>query len=606
MPRRRVARPLRALTLAFALAAPTLVAVPAGAATTTIEVTASAVEVDLGEPVTVTTTLGGDPGCLAGRSVSLVWARADSAVFTAVAAGVTAAGGSLVLSSAQAHTGRYRAEASASGGCAAATSAEVTVRVRARVDASVILGPGEAGSCVTVIASIQPARPGQIVDLQRRRGGAWSTIEPLTLGPDSRVVTSPCFGYEDVGLVRLRVRWTAQDPLNATGTSTVLTFEILGAPWMLAIDDAIGPRSVSVAIGEEGALLYARDGAAPRTPASNTKLLLSMAMLDAFGPDLRIRTSAAATGVNGAGTVDDLWIIGHGDPGVSKATLGSLAEAIADAGVTRVRGRVIGSTGYFRRDWDAPGWNEIARDYVNRPTALTFDGNDAGAPERRAADVLTARLEGLGVRVGGTPGSGMAPTSLDTIAFVRSRPLRTLLARMLRPSDNFAAEVLGKRLGVEAAGVPGTIAKGASAIEDYADGHGADVAIHDSSGLSYANRVTAEGLVRLLWVAEDAPWLEDLRAALPTGGQGTLEHRLPGVPVRAKTGSLAEISALSGWVFSDGMGAWVEFSILSSGMAKSTAASIEDEIVRILVEELGQPAPAARSISLAASSTAGT
>jgi D-alanyl-D-alanine carboxypeptidase/D-alanyl-D-alanine-endopeptidase (penicillin-binding protein 4) len=118
--------------------------------------------------------------------------------------------------------------------------------------------------------------------------------------------------------------------------------------------------------------------------------------------------------------------------------------------------------------------------------------------------------------------------------------------------------------------------------------------------------VTAEGLVRLLWVAEDAPWLEDLRGALPTGGQGTLEHRLHGVPVRAKTGSLSEVSALCGWVFSDGLDGWVGFSILSSGMAKSSAAAIEDEIVRILAQELGQPAPAARSISLAASSTAGT
>jgi hypothetical protein len=42
-------------------------------------------------------------------------------------------------------------------------------------------------------------------------------------------------------------------------------------------------------------------------------------------------------------------------------------------------------------------------------------------------------------------------------------------------------------------------------------------------------------------------------------------------------------------VLSDGTGTWVEFSILSSGMAKATASSIEDEIVRIVAEQLGEP-----------------
>jgi D-alanyl-D-alanine carboxypeptidase/D-alanyl-D-alanine-endopeptidase (penicillin-binding protein 4) len=242
----------------------------------------------------------------------------------------------------------------------------------------------------------------------------------------------------------------------------------------------------------------------------------------------------------------------------------------------------MGSTGYFGRDWDATGWNEAARTYVNRPTALTFEGNDEAHAERRAARELTERLEALGIRVAGEPGSGPPPDPLTTIAYVTSRPLVSLLTKMLRPSDNFAAEVLGKRLGIESAGTPGTIAKGAAAIEAYVDGHGADFTLHDNSGLSYANRISARGMVQLLWVAEDSPWYLQLRSALPTGGQGTLRERLRNVPVRAKTGTLTSVSALSGWVYSAGSDAWIEFSILSSGMAKSTASGIEDRILRIL------------------------
>ena len=51
--------------------------------------------------------------------------------------------------------------------------------------------------------------------------------------------------------------------------------------------------------------------------------------------------------------------------------------------------------------------------------------------------------------------------------------------------------------------------------------------------------------------------------------------------VRAKTGTLIGISALSGWVWLEREGTWAEFSVMSRGMSKSAAAAIEDRIVRI-------------------------
>jgi D-alanyl-D-alanine carboxypeptidase len=82
--------------------------------------------------------------------------------------------------------------------------------------------------------------------------------------------------------------------------------------------------------------------------------------------------------------------------------------------------------------------------------------------------------------------------------------------------------------------------------------------------------------------AEDAAWGGDLRRSLPTGGQGTLRDRLHHAKIRAKTGTLTSISALSGWVWSDHLDTWIEFSILSSGTSKTTASRIEDQIVKIL------------------------
>lgn len=583
--RSTIGRRLRRLAFIELALLSTLLVPSAVAETATATLSASASIVNFGEAVTVSGSISADPGCIGGRNVTLQWQPDDASGFADVATGTTTADGSFTFVQTQPHTGRYGATIQAGASCLASTTNQVLVRVRELVDAALVAGSTGGGSCVDVSMSVLPERPGQFVELQRRTRQGWSLIERLTLDPASQALASPCFTSHGFGVVRLRARWVAQDTLNETGSSPVLAFEVSKAPWMLEIDHAIGTRRVSVAVGEDDEFLYERAASTPRIPASNEKLLLSMTLYDALGSDFRIQTSVASSG-GSSGVVRNLWILGQGDPGVNRATIGMLARRVADAGIGRVRGRVFGSTGYFRRDWDAPGWNAEARDYVNRPTGLVFERNARADPERQAAETLTRKLEALGVRVRGKPGSGRPPGGLETIASVTSRPLQRLLTKMLRPSDNFIAEMLGKRLGVETRGVPGTIAKGAAAIEAWTDDHGAGFTLYDNSGLSYANRVTAQGIVRLLWFAEDQPWGRDLRRALPTGGQGTLRHRLRGVDVRAKTGSLDDVSALSGWVRVQS-GDWVEFSVLSFGMSKSTASAIEDRIVEILQDRLG-------------------
>jgi D-alanyl-D-alanine carboxypeptidase/D-alanyl-D-alanine-endopeptidase (penicillin-binding protein 4) len=356
--------------------------------------------------------------------------------------------------------------------------------------------------------------------------------------------------------------------------------------WIRRIDRLTSGRPVSVCVGSAGTYLYRRKAGVRRIPASNEKLLLSMAILDRLGPDFRVATQAASGRLPGRSISGRLWILGAGDPETDRSAMRDLARRVRAAGVRRIRGRVFGSTGYFARDWWARGWKpSFPSDEVALPTALTFEHNEARGrhirdPERRAAASLTKQLRALGVRVGGKPGAGKAPRGLARFAEVRSRPLEGLLRRANVKSKNFAAEVLGKRLGLERSGPRGTIRKGAAAIEAWARSHGVRVEAHDSSGLSYANRVTASGIVRLLWAADGALWTDELRRALPRGGQGTLAHRLRTVDVRAKTGTLDRISALSGWVKLERTGTWAEFSILSRGMSKDASVRIEDRIVR--------------------------
>jgi D-alanyl-D-alanine carboxypeptidase/D-alanyl-D-alanine-endopeptidase (penicillin-binding protein 4) len=573
----------RPLAIALALIVPALAAPAATAGTTAVELAASTTIVTYGEVVALAGAVTGEDGCTGARPVELQWHPSGTPDFAPVAEGTTAPDGSFAFDGSEPSTGRYRAVLPPAAGCGKEVSPEVSVRVAAAVDAALVSSSAlEVGSCLDVAMTVLPERPGQEVELQRKSGGSWTTIDTLTLDTASTATAEPCLVWEDLGIAHFRARWVAQDALNETAASVALDLEVTKSAWMVKIDDAVGRRSVSVSVGDEGAYLYRRADGAPRAPASNEKLLLSMVSLDTFGVDHRILTRAAAASFEDGVVDGDLWLLGRGDPLIDPDALGALAAELVDAGLVRVKGRVLGSTTFFERDWDAVGWHDTAHIDVNRPTALTFEGNGDPNPELEAARSLTKQLEKRGVRVAGKPGSGASPGHLDDLATIESSPLPVLLTKVLRPSWNFGAEVLGKALGAEARGTPGTIAKGAATIQAWVRDHGADFTLYDNSGLSYANRVTASGIVHLLAQAEEADWGETLRKALPTGGQGTLEDRLHGVQVRAKTGTLTEISALSGWVFSTHRDAWIEFSILSSGMSKDDASRIEDKIVRVL------------------------
>jgi D-alanyl-D-alanine carboxypeptidase/D-alanyl-D-alanine-endopeptidase (penicillin-binding protein 4) len=367
--------------------------------------------------------------------------------------------------------------------------------------------------------------------------------------------------------------------------------------WAKDLDALIGDRPFSVVVGRDGETWYRHLAWVPRPPASNEKLLLSMALLARYEPGKTIRTEARADGEVVEGVLrGNLWIVGHGDPETDGLALKALARAVADTGLRRITGRVIGGIGPFARDWFAPGWRDYFPDvYIPLPTALAYKentGNGGGHitdPERRAAASLTTRLEGAGVAVGKAPDAAQLPGDLHPLATVRSAPLSDMLRRMNVRSRNFWAEVLGKHLALDIRG-RATIADTGRVACAFAVRHRQDFTCHDGSGLSYDNRMTAEGIVDLLWVANAKPWAAALRGSLPMAGQGTLEDRLAGVRLRAKTGTLIDASALSGWLWTD-QGGRVEFSILSSGYDDQAAKDLEDRILRLLEAEATDPTP---------------
>jgi D-alanyl-D-alanine carboxypeptidase/D-alanyl-D-alanine-endopeptidase (penicillin-binding protein 4) len=122
-------------------------------------------------------------------------------------------------------------------------------------------------------------------------------------------------------------------------------------------------------------------------------------------------------------------------------------------------------------------------------------------------------------------------------------------------SQNLHAELLLRQLGA-ARGRDGTIAQGARVVRQFLLSAGIDkddFVFFDGSGLSGHDIVTPRATARLLQYASGQPWFADWKSSLPVGGvDGSLEGRFTKAPLKgkvwAKTGSLGEARALSGYV----------------------------------------------------------
>lgn len=175
-------------------------------------------------------------------------------------------------------------------------------------------------------------------------------------------------------------------------------------------------------------------------------------------------------------------------------------------------------------------------------------------PARFAAAVLQHELAVRGIAFDELPDvvAVGAPTCLATLP---SASFGELLQPLLGSSDNLVAEQLWRGAARHATGAGDT-----EAAARYARDVLAGLAVPlpglvqaDGSGLSRRNLIQPRQLTALLSAAWRAPWREPFFAALPLAGvSGTLQGRFrEGAAhgrVRAKTGSIARVVCLSGYV----------------------------------------------------------
>lgn len=224
------------------------------------------------------------------------------------------------------------------------------------------------------------------------------------------------------------------------------------------------------------------------------------------------------------------------------------------------------------------------------------------------ADALRSQLRVKGITVSGeirratAPLGGAMPPPADKVIAVHETPLRDILARINKNSQNLFAECLcklsGQAFALEAGKrTAGSWEDGGKALRAFLTRNGVDdsaLAPMDGSGLSPQNRVTTRMLTDLLAVMHSRPDAEVYKASLTAAGiDGSLKDRMTDLKdhVFGKTGYIGGVSSLSGYAKTH-KSKWLAFSIVYNRIPSKAGddddvapfTKLQDEACRVLVK----------------------
>ena len=287
-----------------------------------------------------------------------------------------------------------------------------------------------------------------------------------------------------------------------------------------------------------------------------------------------------------------VYLKGVGDPRLTSSELLVMARTAAAAlksqGITLVNVRVDDSL--FPTPTLASGWKSSYLPGDVAPVrALVVNSRNVNDTALDAGYLFTTYLRGQGVAVRSVARQ-RAASRIPVLATTVSSPLSTILGTMLNSSQNDYAEIL-LRDAASRRGRPttwtGATGNAMAVLKAELIGTYGFV-MHDASGLSRNDRMPTATLTSLLTKVAADPTLTAVilpRTALPVAGQtGTLASRFLTSPyscaagrVHAKTGTLADVVALSG--YAEGVdGAVRPFAFLLNGV-RSTASRLSADLL---------------------------
>ena len=188
--------------------------------------------------------------------------------------------------------------------------------------------------------------------------------------------------------------------------------------------------------------------------------------------------------------------------------------------------------------------------------------------------------------------SQVAPVEITRLESV---PLSIIAAKTMKPSQNLFTETilwsLGEQLGDKTNPKLSSADRGLGVVGNFLlqAGIASDAVLqYDASGLSRHNLITPNSAVQLYtFMAKQSRNAQVWQEVLPIGGvDGTLKNRFKNTKaagnVRGKTGTIDQVSALSGYV-STASGEKIVFSIIVNGVVETSIrqATIDEIVVAL-------------------------
>ncbi|WP_017571117.1 D-alanyl-D-alanine carboxypeptidase/D-alanyl-D-alanine endopeptidase [Nocardiopsis halotolerans] len=292
---------------------------------------------------------------------------------------------------------------------------------------------------------------------------------------------------------------------------------------------------------DTGEVLYSRDGGERLLPASNMKLFTAAAALDVLGADHTFSTEVVVEGRPGhRRSVEDLYLVGGGDPTLTVEDLDAMAADVAASGVRLVRGDVYADDTWFDSQRLVDDWwpEDEPYAYSAQVSALTvahgerYDTGvtevvvtpaDAGEPAHVDLGAAEGYAELDNRSLTGEPGSDGTlvvdrTLGTNTITVSGSIPAGGAPVTVLRTVHEPAG--LAGHLFEQALERHGVTVKGDSALGGAPGGRTRVLADHESSELEeilvpfmkFSNNAHAEMLVKSIGreVADEGSWAAGL------------------------------------------------------------------------------------------------
>jgi D-alanyl-D-alanine carboxypeptidase/D-alanyl-D-alanine-endopeptidase (penicillin-binding protein 4) len=273
---------------------------------------------------------------------------------------------------------------------------------------------------------------------------------------------------------------------------------------------------------DDGRVLYQRDADRAMVPASNQKILTSLAMLSALGPSHHFKTAIYADApIDADGGVGVLAIRGGGDPALTSEQMWRLAADLRKLGLRRVRkGLLLDASAFDDERWH-PSWGATSARAYHAPVAalsanygafsVTVEpGAKAGEPVRVRLDPPVAYLR---LKNQASTGSRRAAVSLKVDRKIVGTAEDVVVSGVVRESGKtkdyprsvldpvlYAGSVL--RMQLEANGITvegenrlGRVADSMTLLDEF---EGKNLAEIVQLFLKYSNNAIGEGLVKAL------------------------------------------------------------------------------------------------------------